>query len=180
MPDILAETVSHGCAPLPTAHVAALFGLHWSAVRLLDQRRLEATLAALPPAQPTRRVMDEFALYKDHRYATVVLDADTRRVLWIGEGRSRAAIRPFFRALGPEGCARIEAVAMDMNTASTGGPSALSERTRGLRPVPCHRQVRSRGDRPGGGGYGQSAVPRPAGPPGRQTIPGCCCATRRA
>ena len=44
-------------------------------------------------------------------------DADTRWVLWIGEGRSRAAIRPFFEELGPQGCTQIEAVAMDMNTA---------------------------------------------------------------
>lgn len=113
----LADTVSMMCARLPTAHVADLFGLHWSTVRLLDQRRLSAEVAALPPPAPRRLVMDEFALYKGHRYASVVLDADTRRVLWIGEGRSRAAIRPFFEALGPEGCARIEAVAMDMNTA---------------------------------------------------------------
>ena len=113
----LADTVSTMCARLPTAHVAELFGLHWSTVRTLDRRRLETALAALPPAQPTRLVMDEFALYKGHRYASVVLDADTRRVLWIGEGRSRAAVRPFFETLGPEGCARIQAVAMDMNTA---------------------------------------------------------------
>lgn len=113
----LADTASACCARLPTAHVAELFDLHWSTVRTLDQRRLEATVAALPPAEPRRLVMDEFALYKGHRYASVVLDADTRRVLWIGEGRSRAAVRPFFQALGPVGCARIEAVAMDMNTA---------------------------------------------------------------
>ncbi len=61
--------------------------------------------------------MDEFALYKGHRYATVVMDADTRRVLWVGEGRSREAIRPFFDWLGVERCKEIEAVAMDMNTA---------------------------------------------------------------
>lgn len=61
--------------------------------------------------------MDEFALFKGHRYATVVVDADTQRVLWLGEGRSRAALRPFFIWLGPEGCAAIESVAMDMNTA---------------------------------------------------------------
>lgn len=113
----LADTVSLMCTRLPTAHVAELFGLHWSTVRSIDRRRLQTAVAALPPPQPRRLVMDEFALYKGHRYASVVLDADTRRVLWIGLGRSRAAVRPFFEVLGEEGCARIEAVAMDMNTA---------------------------------------------------------------
>jgi transposase len=113
----LADAVSALCARMATAHVAELFGLHWSTVRMLDQRRLEAAVAALPEAEPRRLVMDEFALYKGHRYASVVLDADTRRVLWVGEGRSRAAVRPFFEALGPQRCARIAAVAMDMNTA---------------------------------------------------------------
>ena len=113
----LAEAVTQACRRLPTLHVAELFGLHWDSVRLLERRALQAALEKLPKAQPKRLVMDEFALFKGHRYASVVLDADTRRVLWIGEGRSRAAIRPFFEELGPEGCARIEAVAMDMNTA---------------------------------------------------------------
>lgn len=113
----LADTVSTCCARLPTAHVAEMFDLHWSTVRTLDQRRLEAVVAALPVVEPRRLVMDEFALYKGHRYASVVLDADSKRVLWIGEGRSRAAVRGFFEELGPEGCARIEAVAMDMNSA---------------------------------------------------------------
>ncbi|WP_350298283.1 ISL3 family transposase [Pseudomonas putida] len=113
----LAEAVIQTCRRLPTLHVAELFGLHWDSVRLLERRALQTALEKLPKAQPRRLVMDEFALFKGHRYASVVLDADTRRVLWIGEGRSRAAIRPFFEELGPEGCARIEAVAMDMNTA---------------------------------------------------------------
>ncbi|WP_413795677.1 MULTISPECIES: ISL3 family transposase [unclassified Pseudomonas] len=113
----LAETVIQTCRRLPTLHVAQLFGLHWDSVRLLERRALQAELDKRPVARPRRLVMDEFALFKGHRYASVVLDADTRRVLWIGEGRSRAAIRPFFEELGPDGCARIEAVAMDMNTA---------------------------------------------------------------
>lgn len=113
----LAETIIQTCRRLPTLHVAQLFGLHWDSVRLLERRALQTELEKLPVARPRRLVMDEFALFKGHRYASVVLDADTRRVLWIGEGRSRAAIRPFFEEQGSEGCARIEAVAMDMNTA---------------------------------------------------------------
>lgn len=113
----LVDTVSRWCARLPIKHVAELFGLHWETVQRLDQQRLQHRLSQLPEPQPRRLVMDEFALYKGHRYATVVMDADTRRVLWIGEGRSREAIRPFFTWLGPKRCAAIEAVAMDMNTA---------------------------------------------------------------
>ena len=36
-------------------------------------------------------VIDEFALFKGHRYAAVVLDADTRLVLWVGEGSGTAS-----------------------------------------------------------------------------------------
>jgi transposase len=38
-------------------------------------------------------------------------------VLWVGRGRSREELRPFFTRLGPEGCAALNAVVMDMNTA---------------------------------------------------------------
>jgi transposase len=113
----LAQFVGLWCEKLPIAHVCQLSGLHWETVRRIEREKLAAQLAALPEAQPSRLVMDEFALFKGHRYATVVLDADTRQVLWVGEGRSREAIRPFFTWLGAERCAQIEAVAMDMNTA---------------------------------------------------------------
>jgi len=113
----LAQAVALGCAKLAAAHVAELFDLHWSTVREIDRRHLRERLSELPPAQPRRLIMDEFALHKGHRYASVVLDADTKRVLWIGLGRSRVAVREFFTSLGAQGCARIQAVAMDMNTA---------------------------------------------------------------
>lgn len=91
----LSDSVIQACERLPTLHEAQIFGLHWDTVLLLERRTLQAVLSELPKAQPRRLVMDEFALFKGHRYASVVLDADTRRVLWIGEGRSRAAVRPF-------------------------------------------------------------------------------------
>ncbi len=113
----LSEAVAAACSKLPVQHVAELFGLHWEAVRQQDKRRLQAVIDAQPPAAPKRLIMDEFALHKGHRYATVIMDADSRRVLWVGEGRSRMAVRAFFDWLGPERCREIEAVAMDMNTA---------------------------------------------------------------
>lgn len=113
----LSEFVGLWCERLPVAHVCKLSGLHWETVRRIERERLERIVGALAKPEPRRLVMDEFALFKGHRYATVVLDADTRRVLWVGEGRSREAVRPFFEWLGTERCKQIEAVAMDMNTA---------------------------------------------------------------
>ena len=113
----LAQAAAECCARMPIAHVAEMFNLHWTTVRRLDHQRLHALLASLPPAQPRRLIMDEFALFKGHRYASVILDADTRRVLYVAKDRTRRAIRPFFEQLGRDGCARIDAVAMDMNSA---------------------------------------------------------------
>src|SRR5690554_432373 len=102
---------------MPVQHVAQLLGLHWHTVKAIDQQRLQRDVAEPDKRRIRRLIMDEFALFKGHRYATVVIDADTQQVLWVGEGRSRAAVRPFFAWLGPETCGQIEAVAMDMNTA---------------------------------------------------------------
>lgn len=102
---------------MPVQHVSQLLGLHWHTVKAIDHQRLKREVAEPDRRQLRRLIMDEFALFKGHRYATVVIDADTQQVLWIGEGRSRAAVRPFFEWLGTQACAQIEAVAMDMNTA---------------------------------------------------------------
>lgn len=98
-------------------HVATLLRLHWHTVKAIDHRRLKREVTEPDRLRIRRLIMDEFALFKSHRYATVAIDADTQQVLWVGEGRSGAAVRPSFEWLGAETCAQIEAVAMDMNTA---------------------------------------------------------------
>lgn len=103
-------------ALLPISHISRLTGLHWHTIKTLDKRRLSATVGDFDPGEVRRLVMDEFALHKGHRYATVIMDAERTRVLWVGQGNSREAIRPFFKLLGKR-CKQIEAVAMDMNTA---------------------------------------------------------------
>ena len=101
---------------LPIKHIAQLTGLHWHTLKRLDKARLARDLTEPDLSHVRFLVMDEFALFKGHRYASVVMDAERTQVLWVGEGRSRQAIRPFFEWLG-EHCLHIEAVAMDMNTA---------------------------------------------------------------
>ena len=114
----LAEKIARLATVLPIGHVAAWFHVHWATVKQIDQRALYARLGPITPeslAGVRRLVIDEFAIQKGHRYATVIVDADTKRVLWVQRGRDRGAIRPFFELLGPVGCAQIEAVAVDMS-----------------------------------------------------------------
>nr|WP_252007360.1 ISL3 family transposase [Ferrimonas sp. SCSIO 43195] len=114
--NLLIHYIEHLLKLMPIKHVNELTGLHWHTLKRLDMQRLTREVMEPDWSQVRRLVMDEFALFKGHRYATVIADADTHQVLWVGEGRSREAIRPFFLQLG-EHCQYIEAVAMDMNTA---------------------------------------------------------------
>ncbi len=101
---------------LPIKHVAQLTGLHWHTLKIIDKARLAREIPAPDLSRVRYLAMDEFALHKGHRYATVVMDVERKQVLWVGQGRSRESVRPFFLWLG-EHCQHIEAVAMDQNTA---------------------------------------------------------------
>jgi transposase len=102
---------------LPVKHAAAHLGLGWDTVKAIDMAYLKQTLGPEDLTGVESIVMDEFAIQRGHRYATVVVDAPTKRVLWVGRGRSREEVRPFFELLGEEGCRRLKAVGMDMNAA---------------------------------------------------------------
>lgn len=115
--DRLAEACSQLLRVASVQAVAQFYALGWHTVKALDKARLAATVTAPDWAAIRYLAMDEFALHKGHRYATVVIDPLRRQVLWIGLGRSRETARSFFEQL-PEGAAsRIEAVAIDMTTA---------------------------------------------------------------
>jgi transposase len=113
----LADSVARLCAVLPVKHAASFFGLDWHTVKAIDQVALRRQLGPVDLSGVELVLLDEFALHKGHRYATVAVDARSKRVLWVGRGRTRAELRPFFELLGPEGCVRIKAFGMDMTAA---------------------------------------------------------------
>ena len=113
----LAREVARLCHWLPVKHVAAFFGRHRHTVKAIDQAHLTETLGPPDLNDLEALTLDEFAIQKGHRYATVFVDPRRKRVLWVCRGRGREDLRPFFEALGPEGRARLKAVGMDMNSA---------------------------------------------------------------
>ncbi|MBJ6751837.1 ISL3 family transposase [Geomonas anaerohicana] len=113
----LADSVARLCGVLAVKHVAELFGLSWGQVKDIDKRYLEQRFGTVDLSGVEVIGMDEFALHKGHRYATVIVEPYRKEVLFVAKGRGRESIRPFFEKLGHDGCSRLKAAVMDMNGA---------------------------------------------------------------
>jgi transposase len=96
--------------------VAKHLGVSWDVVKDIQKRDLGRRYAR-PKLKHLRQIaIDEIAVAKRHRYLTVVLDLESGAVVFVGDGKGGAALRPFWRRL--RRCkARVEAVAMDMSAA---------------------------------------------------------------
>jgi transposase len=115
--DRLAEACGRLLQGMAIQGVARFYGLDWHTVKAIDKTRLRESLSEPDWSQIRYLAMDEFALHKGHRYATVVVEPTRSQVLWVGPGRSRATARSFFEQMPTAARARIEAVAIDMTTA---------------------------------------------------------------
>lgn len=109
-----AQSVARLCREVPIRHVAGHFGFSWDRVKRIHKAYLKEELGEPDLSGVTEIGFDEFAIQKGHRYATIIIEPRTRRVLWVGRGRGREDVRPFFEKLGKQGCERLQAVVMDM------------------------------------------------------------------
>ena len=82
--------------------------------RVYDAAEQAATAVGIDWLDGLSRIgIDEVSYKRGHKYVTVVVDHDTGRLVWAGEGHNRAALKVFFDLLGPERCAQIGHVSAD-------------------------------------------------------------------
>jgi transposase len=94
--------------------VSTLMRVAWRTVGSIITRVTEEAIAGRDQLAGLRRIgIDEISYKRGHKYLTVVVDHDTRRLVWAAPGRDRDTLRGFFDALGPERAAAITHVSAD-------------------------------------------------------------------
>ena len=81
----------------------------------VDKTYLQEQLGEPDLSNLERLAMEEFAIKRGCRCATIFVEPEQKEVLRVCHVRSREGIRPFFERLRRHGRRRLEAVAMDMN-----------------------------------------------------------------
>jgi transposase len=94
--------------------VADLMRVAWRTVGAICKRVAEDAKRKVNRFASLRRIgIDEISYKRNHHYLTVVVDHDTRLLIWAAPGRDKDTLRQFFDLLGEEGCKRITHVSAD-------------------------------------------------------------------
>lgn len=94
--------------------VADHLGLHWETVKEIDKKFLEEEFGETDYSGLRILAVDEISRRRHHDYLTVILDYETGRIVWMGEGRKESTLDSFFREMPVSVREGINAVAMDM------------------------------------------------------------------
>ena len=93
--------------------VAELSGLSWDTVKDIHKRHLRKKCKSFKLKKVSHIAIDEKYLGKKRKFITLVLDLNTGRVLHIGNGKGKDALKGFWERL-KRSKAKIQAVATDM------------------------------------------------------------------
>ena len=108
------ETVAWLATQSSKSTVTELMRIAWRTVGSIITRVWDDVDAHCDRLAGLRRIgIDEISYKKGHKYLMVVVDHDTRRLVWAAPGRNSATVREFFDLLGPERCAQITHVSAD-------------------------------------------------------------------
>ena len=94
--------------------IARRLRLSWDQVAGIQARAVRRGLARREPRCPRQIGVDETSFQKRHEYVTVIHDIDEKVVVHVADDRKQETLESYFEGLGPEGCAALERIAMDM------------------------------------------------------------------
>ncbi len=99
--------------------VADLLGVGWDTIKSIFKRYLLRRFSKPKLGKLKYIAIDEISVRKGQRYLTLVMDLESGAVVFVGEGRSRETLAPFWKRL-KQTKAKIQAVATDMNAGYIG------------------------------------------------------------
>lgn len=112
----LGRYVQDLCMYMTIKAVANHLGMSWNTVKEINKERLKRKYGR-PDLHGLRLIgIDEFAVKKGHVYMTIVVDLETGRVVYVGDGKGKDALDGFWERLSRSRC-RIEAVSTDLSGA---------------------------------------------------------------
>jgi transposase len=108
------DTVAWLATRCSKAAVSELMRVAWLTVgRIISRVAAEAGPLTERLRGVRRLGIDEVSYRKGQRYLTVVVDHDSKLLLWAAPGNDKKTLHAFFDLLGPDGCAVVEAVTAD-------------------------------------------------------------------
>jgi len=113
--------------------ISAMMRVAWDTVGAIIQRVVARRGDGDVLDGLTQIGIDELSYRRHHEYVTVVVDHKRGRVVWAKPGKNADTLKAFFDELGPECCAKLEAVTIDMSKRLRHGPQACY-----VIPTPAH------------------------------------------
>jgi transposase len=108
------ELIAYLAQVMDKTAVTKVVGIAWMTVGAIVERVVARNLDPERFSGIRNIGIDEFSYRKHHRYLTVVVDHDRKRVIWAGKGRSAETLGSFFQLLAPAQLDAIATVTMDM------------------------------------------------------------------
>ena len=97
--------------------VSDLMRIGWETVGNIIQRVVARRQTGDALEGLTHIGVDELSYRRHHEYITIVVDHLRKRVVWAKPGKNAETLDAFFEELGPERCAQLQAVTIDMSGA---------------------------------------------------------------
>lgn len=106
------------CPTFTLSDLRLITGLSVTTLKKIDKVQLNYLYSKVDLSTVQNLAIDEFSVFHNHKYATVVIDNDTCKVLWVGRGKTKKSVQPFFDELKKAGVAgHIRSVSCDQNAA---------------------------------------------------------------